>query len=195
MPEAPRVTNVIEHEVRIAARPETVFAYFTDPARMVQWMGVEATVDPRPGGVCRIVFPPSQAVVEFLGVALGSPENRLAQRVERGRGWAMLGEFVEVDPPRRIVLSWGWEQKLLEVPPQSTAVEVSLTQDGIETVVRLTHRRLPDVALAFHRVGWEHYLDRLAIAAAGADPGPDATPVPDLGTATQALSDLVRHVN
>src|SRR5436189_249639 len=85
----------------------------------------------------------------------------------------MLGEFVEVDPPERIVLTWGWELELLSVPPRSTLVEVSLTPDGDETVVRLSHRQLPADMVAFHGAGWDHFLPRLAIAAAGGDPGRD----------------------
>jgi uncharacterized protein YndB with AHSA1/START domain len=147
MPAAPRETSVIEHEIRVAARPETVFAYFTDPARMVQWMGVEATLDPRPGGVCRV-----------------NPN---------GHG-VMLGEFVEVDPPRRVAFTWGWEEELFSVPPQSTEVEVSFTPEGADTIVRVVHRRLPSGAAAnFHHAGWDHYLARLGAAAAGEDPGPD----------------------
>jgi hypothetical protein len=46
----PETQTAVEHEVRIAARPDTVFPYFTDPALMTQWMGVRATLDPRPGG-------------------------------------------------------------------------------------------------------------------------------------------------
>ena len=54
-PARPSETDgLIEHEIRIAAAPEIVFASFTDLAKMVQWMGTEATLDPRPGGVCRI---------------------------------------------------------------------------------------------------------------------------------------------
>ena len=52
----PPETSVVEHQVTVAARPEVLFGYFTDPAMMVRWMGSEATLDPRPGGVCRIVF-------------------------------------------------------------------------------------------------------------------------------------------
>jgi uncharacterized protein YndB with AHSA1/START domain len=85
----------------------------------------------------------------------------------------MLGEFVEVDRPRRIVFTWGWETAQFETPPQSTLVEVSLTPDGEETVVRLAHRRLKPELVALHRAGWQHYLPRLALAAAGADPGRD----------------------
>jgi uncharacterized protein YndB with AHSA1/START domain len=147
MPATPSETDsVLEYETRVAARPETVFGYFTDPTKMVQWMGTEATLDPRPGGVCR-VNPSGHAV--------------------------MSGEFVEVDPPHRIVFTWGWETELFATPPQSTIVEVSLTPEGEDTVVRLAHRRLRPGAVAFHRAGWEHYLPRLALIAAGADPGID----------------------
>src|ERR1700704_2715471 len=76
MDTTPGETNVVEHEVRVNARPQTVFAYFTDPAKMVQWMGVEATLDPRPGGVSRIAVN-SEAI--------------------------MRGEFVEVVPHERVV--------------------------------------------------------------------------------------------
>jgi uncharacterized protein YndB with AHSA1/START domain len=145
---APRsgTENEVEYETRIAAPPETVFEFFSDPAKMVQWMGTEATLDPRPGGVCRI-NPGGQAV--------------------------MSGEFLEVDPPRRIVFSWGWETEQFATPPRSTIVDVSLIPDGEDTLVRLVHRRLEPGAIRFHRAGWEHYLPRLARAAAGRDPGLD----------------------
>lgn len=175
MSATPRATSVIEHEVRIGARPETVFAYFTDPAKMVQWMGAEATLEPRPGGVCRIAFRMGRelptATAEFL--ASGAEGGEPPERPEFDGISVMLGEFVEVDPPRRITFTWGWELEVLTVPPQSTSVEVSFTPDGESTVVRLVHRRLPAATVGFHRAGWEHFLPRLAIVAAGRDPGPD----------------------
>jgi uncharacterized protein YndB with AHSA1/START domain len=155
MPVTPRETSVTEHEVRVAARPETVFSYFTDPSKLTQWMGAQATLDPRPGGVCRIAFQGSAA----------APAGETAG--------VMMGEFVEVDPPRRIALTWGWEAELLALPPQSTVVEISLIPEGDETVVRLVHRQLPAAAVGFHRAGWTHYLGRLAVAAGGGDPGVD----------------------
>ena len=146
-PARPSETDgLIEHEIRIAAAPEIVFAYFTDPAKMVQWMGTEATLDPRPGGVCRI-----------------NPSGHEA----------MLGEYVEVDPPRRVVFTWGWESAMFATPPQSSLVEVSLTPDDEGTIVQLVHRRLGPQALAVHRAGWNHYLPRLALAATGAGAGVD----------------------
>lgn len=156
-----RETSVIEHEVRIDAPPETVFAYFTDPARMVQWMGADATLDPRPGGIFRLAFDAPEEFFEYVeGKSFTGPN-------------VVLGEFVEVEPYRRIVFTWGYERRLFTMPPQATTVEVSLVPDGESTVLRLVHRRLPPVASDFHRGGWEHYLPRLEIAAAGGDPGPD----------------------
>lgn len=133
-------------ETRVAASPETVFAYFVDPEKHRRWMGTEAELNPRPGGVYRLNV--------------------------NGRN-VVLGRYVELDPPRRIVLTWGWEDHDA-VPPGSTTVEIDLVPDGDHTVVRLRHSGLPDDAeVAQHRQGWDHYAGRLALAAAGADPGPD----------------------
>ena len=59
------------------------------------------------------------------------------------------------------------------VGPGSSIVEIELIPDGVETIVRLIHRGLPDEALETHRQGWEHYIGRLAIRAGGDNPGPD----------------------
>ena len=142
----PGATNEIEHVVQVEASPDLVFEYFVDPGRMVAWMGTSATLDPRPGGFCRIVINPNAV---------------------------MVGEYVEVEPPSRLVLAWGWESRLFEVPPMSTQVEVSLEPHAGGTEVRLVHRKLPEGAVEFHTVGWGHYLGRLAERAGGRDPGPD----------------------
>lgn len=133
-------------EVRIAARPETVFACFTDPELLVRWKGLEATLEPRPGGVYRVVMNPRDVV---------------------------LGEFVEVVPHSRIVFTWGFEAEGGMLPAGASTVEVTLTPDGDGTVVRLVHRDLPAAARDAHARGWAHFLERLRLAAAGEDPGPD----------------------
>ena len=168
----PRGTDVIEHEVRITASPEIVFAHFTDPARLVQWMGVDATLDPRPGGVFRMVFQPTPEVAQFIAASSGAGGEQGTGDLDLSTN-AVLGAFVEVDPYERIVFTWGYEQELFSMPPQSSLVEVSLTAEGEETVVRLAHSRLPEAAAEFHRAGWDAYLPRLAIVASGGDPGPD----------------------
>jgi uncharacterized protein YndB with AHSA1/START domain len=140
------VTDDVELSVRIDAHPETVFAYFTDPERMVAWMGLSAEVDARVGG---------------------------QYRVRVNRGGVAIGEYVEIVPPARIVWTWGWEGNT-EVPPGSSTVEVTLTADGDATIVRLRHSGLPDDTwFGKHNEGWGHYVARLAVAAAGGDPGPD----------------------
>lgn len=138
-------TEATENEVRIAAAPETVFGFFTEPEKMIRWKGTSAELDPRPGGVYRVDV--------------------------SGRDIA-VGEYVEIDPPRRVVFTWGWEGNE-QVPPGSSTVEVTLEPDGDGTIVRLVHRGLPVGEGTGHAEGWEHFLPRLAVAATGGDPGPD----------------------
>ncbi len=144
---AERVTGTgdIVREVRIDASPETVFSFFTDPKMMVRWKGRLANLDPREGGEYRVTI------------------NDRASAV---------GTYVELDPPRRVVFTWGWEGSDA-VPPGASTVEVDLIPDGEATVLRLRHRGLPEEATEEHARGWDHYLPRLSVAAPGGDPGPD----------------------
>ena len=139
-------SEVLEVSVLIAARPETVFAYFTDPDRYVQWMGGAAMLEPVPGG---------------------------AYRVGMAGGVQAIGQFVEVDPPRRLVFTWGWTHDHA-VAPGSTRVVVTFEEESGATRVRLRHHDLPDGGQRdHHRAGWDLYLQRLSIRAGGGDPGPD----------------------
>jgi uncharacterized protein YndB with AHSA1/START domain len=142
-------TSVVEREIRVEAEPEAVFQFFTDPEKMVRWMGVGATLDPRPGGVFSF-----HTLPHFL----------------------IEGEYVAVEPYSRIVFTWGYgsfpDDQGNPLPPGSSTVEVALVPDGEATIVHLTHR-IPAELADFHSMGWEHYLARLMIAAAGRDPGPD----------------------
>ena len=160
-------TSAVEHVTRIGASPEVVFGYFTDPERLVRWMGAAATLDPRPGGVFRLVFALTPEAAAATSAAVGGLAS-----ADLGTN-VVLGEFVEVDPYTRIVFTWGYERELFSMPPQASAVEVCLTAEGEETIVRLAHRRLPAPSAEFHRAGWAHYMPRLAVAAAGGDPGRD----------------------
>jgi uncharacterized protein YndB with AHSA1/START domain len=130
--------NPLEREIHIEARIETVFAFFTDPAKIALWLGRRATLEPRPGGRVRIEVNDTRAI---------------------------LGEFVELVPPHRIVLTWGWEGHP-SVPPGSSTVEVRLEPAGAGTRVRITHRGLPsDQERANHVRAWEPALSRLATVA------------------------------
>jgi uncharacterized protein YndB with AHSA1/START domain len=138
--------DALEVSVHIAAQPETVFPYFVDPARYREWMGRSVALDAVPGGI---------------------------YRVGMRDGVEAVGEFVEVDPPRRLVFTWGWTGRFA-VPPGSTRVEVTLTAENGGTRVVLRHDGLaaPEDR-SQHRAGWETYLGRLAVRAAGGDPGVD----------------------
>jgi len=40
--------SAIRREVRVAAKPETIFALLTDPAKYIRWKGKVAELDARP---------------------------------------------------------------------------------------------------------------------------------------------------
>ena len=92
------------------------------------------------------------------------------------RHWRERGTFTEVDHPSRIVMTWGWESHPELAAPGSSIVTVDLTEHGGGTLVRLTHTGLAGPAITGHSDGWDKYMPRLAIAAAGGDPGPDPDP-------------------
>jgi uncharacterized protein YndB with AHSA1/START domain len=83
-------------------------------------------------------------------------------RVDFGPGYVAVGEYVEVDPPRRLVYTWGWaEEGSAMVPPGSSTVEVTLEADGDGTIVRLRHSGLPTTTFDFHGDGWDEGLTAL----------------------------------
>jgi uncharacterized protein YndB with AHSA1/START domain len=137
---------VVRRETHIAAPPATVFAFLTDPEKILRWMGGEATMEPHPGGL-------------YL---LKSVSGRTAR-----------GTFREVVPVHRLAYSFGWDGDA-DVPPGSGLVEIDLIDQDGGTLLRFTHSGLPNAAeQAGHAKGWTHYLDRLAVAASGRDPGAD----------------------
>jgi uncharacterized protein YndB with AHSA1/START domain len=136
-------------EIMIDATPETIWPFLTESGKHVEWDGTVAEIDPRPGGLYRVLV--------------------------AGR-FQSAGEYVEVVPKEKVVFTFGWEQEGHPIPPGSTTVEITLHPEGDKTRVRLVHRGLPDDAISDHENGWSHYLSRLALAASGGDPGPDTPP-------------------
>jgi uncharacterized protein YndB with AHSA1/START domain len=124
---------VISSSVRIAAPPEVVFPYFTDAQLLVTWIGERAELDARPGG---------KFAVDFAGTAA-------------------RGSYVTVEPPHRVVFTWGIPRDAT-LPPGSSTVEVVLIADGSDTIVNLTHSDLPVDNEPSHREGWERCLAALA---------------------------------
>ena len=141
----------VEREVAIDASPETVWQFLVDPAKATKWMGMTASLDARPGGEYRV-----EVIPEHIA----------------------RGEFVQVEAPRRLVHTWGWEPdaqgEANVVPPGSSTIEIELIPNGDGTTLRFTHRDLPSAEAAqSHAHGWDHYFERLVVAARGEDPGED----------------------
>ena len=136
-------------EIVVDASPETIFELLTVAEKHVLWDGTEAELDPRPGGAYRVLV--------------------------HGE-YQAAGEFVNVVPNERVELTFGWEQEGNPITPGSTRVVYELIPEGGKTTVRLTHSGLPDDAVNDHTTGWDHYLGRLAVVAAGGDAGPDLGP-------------------
>ncbi|HET6918029.1 MAG TPA: SRPBCC domain-containing protein [Jiangellaceae bacterium] len=130
--------------VTIAAPPEVVYAYFTRPEAIVKWMGDYAVLDPTPGGVFRLDI----------------------------NGVPVRGRYLELDPPHRLLISWGHAGSAL-LPPGTSTVEVTIAATAEGTRVSIEHRGLPPEEAAQHTIGWRHFLARLTVAAPGHDPGPD----------------------
>ncbi len=141
----------LQRQVRINAPPGAVYKYLTDPALITKWFGRKAVFEARPGGACRIEMNDRDAV---------------------------SGKVVELKSPEKVVYTFGWEAKDNPIRPGSSTVEITLKPEGASTLVTLVHTGLPADAVEDHAKGWQLYLDRLAVAATGRDPGPDPNATP-----------------
>jgi uncharacterized protein YndB with AHSA1/START domain len=142
-------TTMLERTMSIDASPETVWEFLVDPEKMTRWMGVEATMEAQPGGAYRCKVIP---------------------------GHVAAGDVVEIDPPHRLVFTWGWEvsDSPTAIKPGSSTIEFELTPEGDGTRLRFVHRDLPSAAaVESHGHGWDHYLPRLETVAGGGDAGED----------------------
>ncbi|HVA89777.1 MAG TPA: SRPBCC domain-containing protein [Chloroflexota bacterium] len=122
--------------IRIAAAPAEVFPYLVEPHLLIQWIGAWADLNPEPGGV--------------FALEVGDVPVR--------------GAFVSVEPPNRVVFTWGIPGSDT-LPAGSSTVEILLKADGDETVVELFHHDLPADQLPQHEAGWTSFLDKLRQAA------------------------------
>ncbi len=131
-------------ERRIAAPPSLVFEFLTDSTKLLAWLGVSGEVEPHPGG---------RFHVDITG------------------GDVVDGRFLDIEPPHRVVFSWGWIDNS-EVPPGSSTVTIELTGGPDHTDLTLTHAGLPLPVAAGHRAGWRYFLERLTVTVRGGAPGP-----------------------
>lgn len=130
-------SGAVEVRRRLPAPVEDVFRWWTETERLREWMSpvgtVEVEVDLRVGGDFRIVM--------------------------RGEGMAIehTGEYLEIDPPRRLVFTW--LSRYTGTEPSLVTVEL-MPHEGA-TELKLIHERLPEDVAASHARGWGSMLDRL----------------------------------
>lgn len=123
-----------------SAPPERVFRAFTDADELRAWFGPGAYTSPqveldlRVGGRYRIGMKPPEGDVFYLS-----------------------GEYVEIDPPRRLAFTWQWEGD-----PAVTLVTIEFMERDGMTELALIHERFPDQEQCErHKEGWGATLEKL----------------------------------
>jgi uncharacterized protein YndB with AHSA1/START domain len=129
---------------RIAARPSIVFDAITTPEGIFCWWGpdagpvLRAETDPRAGG---------RFLVRF-------------RRLD-GSEYESSGEYLEVERPTRVAMSWRWADS---EDQGESLVEIDLRPIAEGTELTLTHSRLHDEEMrSSHVEGWGGALDKLAL--------------------------------
>ena len=128
----------------IKASPERVFDAWVVPELMAKWFGpsddypfISAEADTRVGGRYRF--------------ELGSPD---------GEAHVCFGEYLVVDRPTKLSMTWAWESP--GWADRSSLVTVEFVPEAGGTRVVVTHERLLDEpCVKDHGEGWEGSLDRL----------------------------------
>jgi uncharacterized protein (TIGR03086 family) len=131
--------------VSLPVSPDEAFALVTQPERLRRWTAVTARVDLRAGGEYRWTVTPGNVVA---------------------------GTVREVEPGRRVVLEWAWDDMPGAEDVDSTVIITVEPTDG-GSLVTLTHEGLTPEQEVGHEEGWNHFLGRLEVAAAKGDAGPD----------------------
>lgn len=133
----------VELDIVIEAPPDAVFDFLVVPDKVFRWLGSGGTIEEHTGS---------------------------AFRIDYDNGHVASGTVVEIDRPRRLVWSWGWEHDEA-IAPGSTTVAFDLTEHDGSTMVRLTHSGLPAAHnVDEHTGGWTHFMGRLQMIASGGEP-------------------------
>ena len=149
--EAPDATRTLRMSRSFDVPVERLFAAWTDPEQVCQWMGTENVScrvgrwDFQEGGAYEII--------------LLSPENK-----EHGA----QGVFGTIDPPNRLTLSWTWQHEG-EMQGVETFLDLKfVATDASASELQLTHTMLPsDDTADAHAGGWQGALGCLEDYLAG----------------------------
>lgn len=120
-----------------------VFRAMTEPEQLAKWWGPRGFTVPR---------------VEMDLRAGGG--YRIEMQPPEGDSFQLLGEFIEVDPPGRLVYTFRWDPP--DPDDRETVVTLSLRDGDDETEVELTQGEFAtEERRALHEGGWTDSFDRL----------------------------------
>jgi uncharacterized protein YndB with AHSA1/START domain len=148
---------VLQVRRRFDAPREQVFRAWIDPELLRQWLtgpggrSPQAEVDARVGGEFRITM------TSRAGALFARLPGRRSEFVH------MIGRYLEIDPPERLVFTMGWEDfPTVHMGRDASTVTVEFHEAEGGTEVVLTHERQPSRRIrAFHRYGWRGSLRNL----------------------------------
>ena len=120
----------LDRSILINASRDTVFSYFTDSARWARWWGQGSTIDARPGGAVQICHPGNIKVA---------------------------GEILEIDPPARLVFSYGYVSGT-PMPVGASVVTIRLEEAHDGTRLDLSHVFADDKIRDEMVQGWRFQL-------------------------------------
>ncbi|HEV2045972.1 MAG TPA: SRPBCC domain-containing protein [Chthoniobacterales bacterium] len=128
----------------IKAPRDRVYAAWTNPAQLKQWFGPE-NVQTR----------------ELVADARVGGKFRWDLTNSEGENMTCRGEYRELQPGKKIVFTWQWEDD--ETWENHTSiVTVELHDRDGDTELRLVHEQLPnDESRDGHTRGWESALNKL----------------------------------
>lgn len=123
---------------------DRVYAAWTDPAQMKQWFG--------PGNV---------QTRDLIADARVGGEFRWELTNSEGEKMTCRGEYRELQPGKKIVFTWQWEDdETWENHTSMVTVELDDAEGGTE--IRLIHEQLPnEESRDGHTRGWNSALDEL----------------------------------
>lgn len=139
---------------------EEVWAYLTESGKRGKWFASGA-MDLRVDGEVILVFNHAEL----------SAEKETPERYKAAEGYRMRGRITRCEPPR--LLSYTWDETTNVGPSAKSEVSFELEPRGTQTLLVLTHRRLPtpDEVLSVS-AGWHTHVGILEDQLRGVEPRP-----------------------
>jgi uncharacterized protein YndB with AHSA1/START domain len=134
----------VQMERLVAASPEAIFSLWTDPSQLMKWWGPEGY----------------ETTVDALEIRAGG-RWRTVMRGSQGDVVVVSGNYRAIEPPRRLVFTWAWEDAVGR-RGHETEVVVRLESVPGGTKLILVQREFEsEAARDNHNRGWTGALDRL----------------------------------